>query len=451
MTTLIRHLYSLLMWLAQPLVRRKLRRRARSEPRYAHAVEQRFGHGYPGVSPQADTPLLWVHAVSLGETRTAALLIAALRTHYPAMRLLLTHGTATGWEQGRALLQEGDLQTWQPWDSPACVQRFLAHFQPRLGLLMETEVWPNMAAACARAHIPLCLINARMSEKSLRQAQRLGWLSRPAYAALPMVLAQTTQDAARLQMLGATVQAVTGNLKFDARPDATLLAQGRAWRTRMGKGVGKPVLLFAVSREGEEQMLIDALAQQPMPGVQWLIVPRHPQRFDAVAALFGAAGYAVSRRSTWADCPPAADVWLGDSLGEMPLYYGLSDLALLGGSFAPLGGHNLIEAAACSCPVLMGPHTFNFAQAAQMAQAAGAALRCADLPAALQSAKTLLADAASLEPLRQTACHWSQSHSGAVERTVGALAGVLLGGFAKGLANPQSIDLHRSHSATPKP
>ena len=439
MTSLIRHLYSLLMWLAQPLVRLKLRRRARREPRYAHAVEQRFGHQYPSVSPQDYRPLLWVHAVSLGETRTAALLIAALRTHYPAMRLLLTHGTATGWEQGSALLQQGDLQTWQPWDSPACVQRFLAHFQPRLGLLMETEVWPNMAAACAGAHIPLCLVNARMSEKSLRQAQRLGWLSRPAYAALPMVLAQTTQDAARLQMLGATVQAVTGNLKFDARPDATLLAQGRAWR----KSVGKPVLLFAVSREGEEQMLIDALARQPMPDVQWLIVPRHPQRFDAVAALFGAAGYAVSRRSTWADCPPAADVWLGDSLGEMPLYYGLSDLALLGGSFAPLGGHNLIEAAACSCPVLMGPHTFNFAQAAEMAQAAGAALRCADLPAALQCAQTRLADAKALEQLRQTAYHWSQSHSGAVERTVGALAGVL--------ADPESVDLHSSHSITPSP
>ena len=450
MTTLIRHLYSLLMWLAQPLVRHKLRRRARSEPRYAHAVAQRFGHQYPGVTPQADRPLLWVHAVSLGETRTAALLIAALRTHYPAMRLLLTHGTATGWEQGRALLQEGDLQTWQPWDSPACVQRFLAHFQPRLGLLMETEVWPNMAAACAKAHIPLCLVNARMSEKSLRQAQRLGWLSRPAYAALPLVLAQTTQDAARLQMLGATVQAVTGNLKFDARPDAKLLAQGHAWR----KSVGKPVLLFAVSREGEEQMLINALAQQPLPGVQWLIVPRHPQRFDAVAALFQAAGYAVSRRSTWDYAPPAADLWLGDSLGEMPLYYALSDMALLGGSFAPLGGHNLIEAAACSCPVLMGPHTFNFAQAAQMAQAAGAALRCANLPAALQCAQTRLADAKALEQLRQTAYHWSQSHSGAVERTVGGVAGVgevLLGGFAKGLADPQSIDLHSSHSTTPKP
>jgi len=427
-------LYSLAMWLAQPLLRRKLAQRARREPRYAHAVEQRFGYydalpkpaaplASPGTAaavPGQPSPYVWLHAVSLGETRAAAVLIAALRARHPGMRLLLTHGTATGWEQGTALLQAGDVQVWQPWDTQGAVQRFLAHFQPRLGLLMETEVWPNMVAACAHAGVPLCLVNARMSEASMCKAQRLRWLSRPAYAGLHTVLAQTEADATRLRALGATVQAVTGNLKFDATPDATLLAQGRAWRATSAQ----PVLMFTSSREGEEQMLIDTLRTTPLPGVQWLIVPRHPQRFDAVAALFEAAGFSVSRRSEWTDALQSAEVWLGDSLGEMALYYGLADAALLGGSFAPLGGQNLIEAAACACPVLMGPHTFNFAQAAEMAQAAGAALRCADLADALRQGSALLADAAALERTRQAALQWSVAHQGATQRTLDALQAV---------------------------
>ena len=417
----MRALYSLGMWLAQPLVRRKLQRRALNEPRYAHAIEQRFGYyDVPPVGAANTHPFVWLHAVSLGETRAAAVLVAGLRARYPGMRLLLTHGTATGWEQGTALLKEGDVQVWQPWDTPGAVQRFLAQFQPRVGLLMETEVWPNMVALCRQAGVPLCLVNARMSEKSMRSALRLRWLSRPAYAGLHTVLAQTEDDAKRLRALGATVQAVTGNLKFDATPDAALLARGRAWRA----GSAKPVLMFTSSREGEEQMLIDALKATPLAAVQWLIVPRHPQRFEAVAALFLAAGFTVSRRSAWQDSTEPADIWLGDSLGEMALYYGLADAALLGGSFAPLGGQNLIEAAACGCPVLMGPHTFNFAQAAEMAEAEGAALRCADLADALRQGAALLADAAALARKRQAALAWSVAHQGATRRTLDALDSV---------------------------
>ena len=290
MPILMRWLYSLCLWLAQPLLRRKLQRRAVTEPGYAHAAEQRFGiYEQPPETGDHAHPFIWLHAVSLGETRAAAVLVNGLRLQYPGMRLLLTHGTATGWEQGAALLQAGDVQVWQPWDTPGAVGRFLAQFKPRIGLLMETEVWPNLVAGCKAAHIPLCLVNARMSDKSMRNALRLRWLSRPAYAGLHAVLAQTEDDAGRLRMLGASVQAVTGNLKFDATPDARLLAQGRAWRASSNR----PVLMFTSSREGEEQMLIDALRVTPLPGVQWLIVPRHPQRFDAVAALFQAAGFTL--------------------------------------------------------------------------------------------------------------------------------------------------------------
>jgi 3-deoxy-D-manno-octulosonic-acid transferase len=415
---MMRWLYSCLTRLAQPLVRRKLHRRGRVEPGYLHAVPERFGDY--AVPPGAD--FVWIHAVSLGETRAAAVLLGALRQQLPGMRLLLTHGTATGRAEGESLLHSGDVQVWQPWDTPQAVQRFLAHFRPSVGILLETEVWPNLTAACKAAGVPLVLANARLSAASARGAQRLGWLARPAYRALTAVWAQTEADAQRLRALGAPVQGVFGNLKFDASPDAAQLALGRTWR-RQG---GKPVLMFASSRAGEELMLLQALQRWPQANEwQWLIVPRHPQRFDAVAELLRLQGCTVSRRSTWGLVPESAQVWLGDSLGEMALYYGLSDIALLGGSFAPLGGQNLIEAAACGCTLLMGPHTFNFSEAASLAVAAGAAFQAADLDQALALAQTLLQDALRLQAARRAATGFSGAHRGAAHKTAQAIAELL--------------------------
>ncbi len=422
---MIRWLYSGLVWLLQPLLRRKLRKRGLQEPGYLEAVEERFGH-YTQAQCPADGHTLWLHAVSLGETRAAAVLVARLRAQLPQMRLLLTHGTATGRVQGRTLLQPGDIQVWQPWDTPAAVQRFLTHFKPRMGILMETEVWPNLTAACAQMGVPLVLANARMSEKSMRQALRLSWLSRPAYQSLAAVWAQTSGDAQRLQALGAHVQGVFGNVKFDASPHPEQMAQGRAWRAAMQR----PVIMFASSREGEEAALLQVLASQKMRSqVQWLIVPRHPQRFDEVATLIRAQGFTVSRRSAWTNPPTAADletdVWLGDSLGEMALYYGLSDAALLGGSFAPLGGQNLIEAAACGCPVFMGPHTFNFTEAAALAESAGAAQRQVDMAAAVAAAIALVSEPARQAAMAQAAEQFAKTHQGATDKTVAAVLSML--------------------------
>ena len=436
-----RWLYSVVMWLLQPLVRAKLRRRARAEPGYGECMEERFGY-YAETRDAALSPTehnggyVWVHAVSLGEARAAEVLVAQLRMALPGMRLLLTHGTATGRAQGQTLLQAGDVQVWKPWDTPGAVQRFLTHFQPRVGLLVETEVWPNMVAACARSGMPLCLVNARLSDKSLHQAQRLGWLSGPAYSGLRAVWAQTTGDAQRLAKLGATVAGVTGNFKFDATPNPMQTERGRAWRTTSGK----PVVVFASSREGEEADLLQILkrfrALAPVElaqaainniatGVQWLIVPRHPQRFDAVVQLCQEQGFSVSRRSAWAGSPESADIWVGDSLGEMAMYYALSDLALLGGSFAPLGGQNLIEAAACGCPVVMGPHTFNFTQAAEVAVAAGAAFEVPDLEQALNKAWSLLMSSTDLQEAADAARNVSQAHRGAAARTALAVRELL--------------------------
>lgn len=436
-----RLLYSLAMWLMQPWVRRKLARRGRAEPIYLQAIEERFGH-YDSAPFKMTDGLVWIHAVSLGETRTAALLIARLRQQLPGMRLLLTHGTATGLAEGAKLLQPGDVQSWQPWDTRGAAGRFLDHFKPCIGILMETEVWPNLVAACAQRKVSLVLANARMSDKSRRQAQRLAWLSRPAFRALTAVWAQTQADAHALTQLGATVQGVFGNLKFDATPNAGQLAAGQAWRQK----AGRPVVLFASSREGEEAALLKSLksfsplaqdgrAQAAIhsiaPDVQWLIVPRHPQRFDEVAALIEAQGFAVSRRSAWGDAPPVAagakqrTIWLGDSLGEMALYYGLADAALLGGSFEPLGGQNLIEAAAGGCPVVMGPHTFNFLEAAMLAESAGAALRVTSMGQAVQSAHRLVTDPVAQAAMSDTALRFSAAHRGAVNKTVAAVLALL--------------------------
>ncbi len=429
---MILRLYSLVVWLAIPLLRRKLRLRARAEPGYAVAVAERFGH-YQQPPGQG---FVWIHAVSLGETRAAAILLAALRREMPELRLLLTHGTATGRAEGQALLQPGDVQVWQPWDSAGAVRRFVQHFQPRIGILMETEIWPNLLAACQMAGVPVVLANARLSAKSLRQAQRLSALSRPAYGALAAVWAQTTDDAQRLVLAGAPAPVVLGNLKFDATPNTAQLAVGRAWRR-----AGRPVVLLASAREGEELQLLQCLQSFRPPAlipsaqaatklgvsdVQWLIVPRHPQRFDTVAALVVEQGLGLSRRSQWVQGPEPADVWLGDSLGEMARYYGLADVALLGGSFAPLGGQNLIEAAACGCPVLLGPSTFNFAEAAELAIAAGAACRVADMSAAVSQALAWLNAPETLARAAAAGPQFASAHQGAAQKTALAVKSFLV-------------------------
>jgi 3-deoxy-D-manno-octulosonic-acid transferase len=385
---LLRRAYGLLLQLAVPLYLLRLWRRGAAEPGYRSHLAQRLAL-YRGTPPAPGA--LWLHAVSLGETRAAQPLIEALRAADPALRLLLTHGTATGRSAGAALLRAGDAQAWLPLDTPGAVRRFLRWHRPALGVLMETELWPSLMAAAQRQGVPVAMANARLSARSARRGQRLRWLLHPAAARLSLVLAQTVDDAQRLRAAGAPQVMVTGNLKFDLAPSPKLLARGHEWR----QALDRPVVLAASTREGEEAPLLALWAALPAPRPLLLLVPRHPQRFDEVAALVTAAGLTLQRRSGWGALPPAeaarADVWLGDSMGEMPLYYGCADVALLGGSFAPLGGQNLIEAAACGCPVVMGPHTFNFAQAAQRSAQAGAALPVADLPAGVAAAVALVA------------------------------------------------------------
>ncbi len=424
---LARAAYAGLLWLATPLFFARLWWRGRREPLYRQFWGERLGWG----AGEAPPGRVWVHAVSLGETLAARALVDALRTQRPGLRLLLTHGTATGRAAGRALLQPGDSQAWLPYDTPGAVRRFLRRQRPAVGVLMETEVWPALLQGALEAGVPVVLANARLSERSLRKGLRLGPLLRPAVATFTRILAQTADDAERLLAAGAPAAAVSvaGNLKFDLSPRVDLLAQGAAWRTLVRQATGRSVLLMASSREGEETALLDTWLALPVPRPLLLLVPRHPQRFDEVAGLLGALGLRVRRRSRWGEEPPAdaalADVWLGDTVGEMALYFAAADVALLGGSFEPLGGHNLIEAAACGCPLVMGPHTFNFAEAAMLSLAAGAALREPSLPQAVQRALMLAGDAGERLAMSERATAFALQHRGAASRMASEVLALL--------------------------
>jgi 3-deoxy-D-manno-octulosonic-acid transferase len=409
-----RLLYSLLFYLATPLIWLRLLWRARKQPEYLQHLGERYGF-YPRA-PQG--PLIWLHAVSVGETRAAAPLIEALLHAYPDHALLLTHMTPTGRETGAEYVAKHSgrlLQAYLPYDLPDACGRFLGHFQPRFGLLMETELWPNLIAAARMRKIPLALINARLSARSQRGYTRLRGLIHPALAALSAVAAQTLADAERLTSLGARDVKVCGNLKFDVTLPSEKLALGTAWKESLS---GRPVWLAASTREGEETLILDALKKANVPGLLLVLVPRHPQRFDKVAALLDERGLSFCRRSEGAMPTSETQIWLGDSMGEMAAYFAVADLALIGGSLLPFGGQNLIEAAACACPVLVGPHSFNFAQASEDAIACGAALRIADADEAACTAKELLGNKETLQSMRNAALNFSQAHRGATERTI---------------------------------
>ncbi|AOY00762.1 lipid IV(A) 3-deoxy-D-manno-octulosonic acid transferase [Jeongeupia sp. USM3] len=412
-----RWLYSLLVWLATPLIRAYLRRRAKKQPAYLEHWGERWAR-YGGPAPQPYD--CWLHAVSVGEMRAAAPLVRAL--HRRGARLLLTCMTPTGRETATELyggLGDGTDIVYLPYDSPAAVRRFLARFSPRCGLLLETELWPNLIHACADAGVPLLLVNARLSAKSAAGYARVRRLVAPALARLAAVLAQGADDAERLALLGARHVKVCGNLKYDSTPDAAVAERGRGWRAHLGR---RPVLLVASSRDGEEALLLDHIDALP-PDTLLIIVPRHPQRFDDVAALVEACGLGLLRRRDWHDAPVPATtrVLLGDSMGELAAWYACADVALIGGSILPFGSQNLIEACALGCPVLLGPSTFNFADAAREAIAAGAAWQGPDAPALLREAALLLGDAARRQQMGEAGRVFSATHRGATGRVLAEL------------------------------
>jgi len=408
----MRFAYSLLWYAATPLLLLRLLWRARRQPEYLRHVTERFGV-YRGAADAV--PLIWVHAVSVGETRAAAPLVRALQARHPRHRILLTHMTPTGRDTGAALFGDSVLQCYLPYDQPCAVARFLDRFRPVAGVLIETEIWPNLIHAAAARDIPLYLVNARLSVRSQAGYRRSGALARDALRALTGITAQTGEDAARLRELGAPAVTVTGNLKFDIEVPTYQTAAGRELRAGLG---ARPVLVAASTRDGEEALLLDAVRREGLGDALLIIVPRHPQRFDAVAEMVAARGLRMQRRS--ADEVIAADtaVLLGDTLGEMYFYYAACDVALLGGSFLPYGAQNLIEACALGKPVIVGPSIYNFAEAADAAVAGGAALRAADFDEALPLALQLARDAERRRVMAHAGLAFTESCRGATQRVM---------------------------------
>jgi 3-deoxy-D-manno-octulosonic-acid transferase len=397
----MRRVYTALLRLALPLILLRLWWRGRREPGYRQHVAERLGR----YSSAKTEKLLWVHAVSVGEARASAPLVQRLQKTLPDHAVLMTCTTAAGRETLQQVYGESVQVSFLPYDFPDAVERFLRHFRPRLGVIMETEVWPNLLAGCAASGVRVVLANARMSEKSASGYARWRGLMQPAFASLAAVCAQSAADADRLRALGAGRVEVTGNLKFDVAPHPHQLAAGRAWRASLAR----PVLLLASTREGEERLLLEHLPQVD-ERVLVVVVPRHPQRFEEVSHL------AQSRRSRNPVPGPQDRVYLGDTMGEMSFYFAASDVAMIGGSFVPLGGQNLIEALAGGTPVVSGPSMFNFAEATRLAVAAGAAIQAPDAGTAVRQAAALLRDAMRRSAMAEAGRKLCEQHRGATER-----------------------------------
>ncbi len=409
-------LYSLLWWCLLPFVVVRLLWRSRREPGYLQHLAERFA--FYSVQPSA--PLIWVHAVSVGETRAAEPLLRALLSEYPNHQILLTHMTPTGRAAGKALFGNEPrlIQAYLPYDTLSMMARFVKHFQPRLCVLMETEVWPALIQACKAADVPVALVNARLSERSLRRGQRFAGLLGRAAGQLSLVAAQSDADAQRLRMMGVRDVQVTGNLKFDVTVPAGMIAAGESLRQQIG---ARPVLLCASTREGEEALLLNGYMKATLPpDLLLMIVPRHPQRFSEVAKLFEDQGLRVVCKSQLRGAAVPADTQLliGDTMGEMFAYYDASDLAFIGGSLLPTGGQNLIEACACGKPVLLGPHTYNFAQASEDAIAQGAAIRVYDAAQIFKMTFELLVDQDRLQNMSQVARRFAETEGGATQKTL---------------------------------
>lgn len=434
---MLRAVYNALWWIVAPLAVLRLLIRSRKERGYREHIGERFGYAR-GRLPEDSAPLIWVHAVSVGETRAAQPLIDALIEARPDARILLTHMTPSGRATGEQIFGDRVLRSYLPYDMPHAVRRFLRTWRPSLGLVMETEVWPTLIDECRRADVPLVLTNARMSARSFGRAAKFGQAAKGVFGGFARVLAQSPSDAERLTALGARNVAVLGNLKFDMSTPPELAARGHAWRAAIG---ARPVWVAASTREGEEQLVLQAFAALGVDDALLILVPRHPQRFNEVAALVEKAGLRLERRSGWAPAaqvasgagvlgdvpalPAEVNVLLGDSMGELGAYYAAADLAFIGGSLLPLGGQNLIEACAVGVPVLIGPHVFNFTQATADAVAAGAAVQVQDPADLARALRELFNDRARRLAMGGAASAFAARHRGATARTVDVLMAVL--------------------------
>lgn len=372
----MRTLYSALFYALTPWVLARLAWRGRKLPAYRERWRERFAlYDFP-PEPGAT----WFHAVSVGEAEAAFPIVRAFRDRHPGWPILVTCGTPTGSARIRAVLGDSVRHVYLPYDLPDSAARFLEHFRPRLGVVLETEIWPNLYHACRQRRIPLAIVNGRLSEKSARGYRRLGALARESLAAVSRIAAQTDLDAGRYIGIGAdpATVSVAGNVKFDIGFSAAMRERADALRT--GLFGNRPVWIAGSTHPGEEEQVLAALAQvrRDIPDMLLVLAPRHPERAGEVLALCGKAGFPVRRRGEDLPCEPSTAVFLIDTLGELRGFYGAADVAFVGGSLVPRGGHNVLEPAAAGRPVLFGPYMFNFAEIARRLREAGGAVEVAN-------------------------------------------------------------------------
>jgi len=407
-----RHIYTLVLWLLLPYVFFHLLWRARKQPEYLQHIAERFGF----YSTKSNRYIIWLHTVSVGETRAAASLVQRLQIAYPEHQILLTHTTPTGREASEQLYGDKVLRVYLPYDYPFAVRRFLRRFRPQVGVLLETEIWFNLINQCSNSKTPLLLLNARLSEKSAAAYGRFPRLTRSGLSQLSAVAAQSAADAARLGTLGAHNISVMGNLKYDIEPPPEMLTSGKQLRSLFG--ANRPVFLAASTRVGEEALLLAALKQVDVNALLTVIVPRHPQRFDEVAALLTQHNIRFQRRSENRPIAAETQVVLGDSMGEMFAYYAACDIAFIGGSLLPFGGQNLIEACAVGKPVLIGPHTYNFTEASILAVEQGAAVRVQDATSLADTLQRLLLQPEKLNQMGNAGLAFVNANRGATEQAL---------------------------------
>jgi len=378
----MRALYSLFFYLCLPLVIARLLWRARSAPAYAQRWAERFGF-FP--ARKSELPAIWVHAVSVGEALAALPMIRALQQRYPNHQLVVTTTTPTGSERVKAALGDDVFHVYAPYDLPDCLNRFLMRSRPELAIIMETELWPNTIAACARHRVPVVVANARLSEKSAKGYQRLSAIARPMLANISCVAAQHSDDGERFVGLGLPAKAltVTGNIKFDLALDQPQRALAQQFRQRWYSDKSRPIFIAASTHEGEDERLLRAfeLIRQQRPELLLLIVPRHPERFESVFQL-ASRRYKTVKHSEGQTLSADVQVLIGDTMGELMPMLGASDFVFMGGTWVDNGGHNFIEPAAWGKPIFSGSSLFNFAEVSRLLLEAQA-LRLVETPEAL--------------------------------------------------------------------
>ena len=411
-----RHLYSVFFYLLMPLILLRLLFRGMAAPNYRKRWLQRFGFFTP---PELNKDTIWLHAVSVGETLAAVPLVKALQTKYPDHRLLITCMTPTGSERITAAFGDSVDHSYAPYDTPDAVARFLRRVQPKMLIIMETELWPNTVAGCYKRQIPVILANGRLSDKSARGYGRVPGLSAPMLGQLTAVAAQHGDDGARFTELGLSAKNlyITGNIKFDLDLSAEVRQSAEALRQQWSGTTQRPILLAASTHRGEDEIILQAfgLIKQSVDNLLLVLVPRHPERFNQVGDLCREAGYSLARRSS-NDSVEQADILLGDSMGELMTFFGACDIAFVGGSLVTNGGHNMIEPAAWGKPTLSGLSVFNFAEVSRLLAEAGGLSLVEDAAALADATIELIENPEQAQQMGQQAQRVAEANRGALKR-----------------------------------